>query len=207
MNRNHHNQFTGCEIYTTPRQYIYMDAKTQESQWISDAQKGSREAFGKLIEAHHVGIRAYLLVRIDNPHDAEDLAQDTFITAFKKLNDFDISKPLGPWLRGIAFRLLANYRKKHKPSYIGANEELDGLIHQTIEKRQHLGSEAERLEALKLCMQELNPESQSLIHTRYLKGKSLKELCKTSNRKHSAIAMQLHRIRHALKLCIEGKVA
>lgn len=183
-----------------------MSDNRQESQWIEAAQQGSREAFGRLIEIHHVGIRAYLLVRLDNPHDAEDLAQDTFITAYKRLGDFDISKPLGPWLRGIAFRLLANYRKKHKPSYIGANEELDGLIHQTIEKRQKMGSEAERLEALKLCMQELNPESKTLIQTRYLKGKSLKELCKATNRKHSAIAMQLHRIRHALKLCIEGKV-
>ncbi|MHB8419923.1 MAG: RNA polymerase sigma factor [Myxococcales bacterium] len=43
--------------------------------------------------------------------DAADLAHEVFITAYRALGDFDTSRPVRPWLFGIAVRVTANYRR------------------------------------------------------------------------------------------------
>lgn len=44
--------------------------------------------------------------------DLEDLAHDVFIVVFKRLADYDPSRPLRPWLFGIAFRVVSDYRRR-----------------------------------------------------------------------------------------------
>jgi len=43
--------------------------------------------------------------------DLADMTHDVFVTAFRRLQDFDRSRPISPWLFGIAFRLVSDYRK------------------------------------------------------------------------------------------------
>ncbi len=45
--------------------------------------------------------------------DIEDLTHDVFVVVHRKLADFDPSRPLRPWLFGIAFRVASQYRRKH----------------------------------------------------------------------------------------------
>jgi RNA polymerase sigma-70 factor (ECF subfamily) len=56
----------------------------------------------------------------------EDLCHDVFMTAFDKRSDFDTSRPLRPWLFGIAFRLLLNVRRK--APIVGDDGKLDHLV-------------------------------------------------------------------------------
>ncbi|MDG2256240.1 MAG: sigma-70 family RNA polymerase sigma factor [Opitutaceae bacterium] len=177
----------------------------EERELIEAAQKGDIAAFGNLIRLHHIAIRSYLIVRTNNAHDAEDLAQDTIVIAFKKIGEFDSEKAFRPWLRGIAFKLLANYRKKHRPTYVGGNRELDELVNHTIEEIRKTGGEAEMIEALQSCFKTLGVEARSLISDYYEQGRSVLEISVDLGRKRSAVAMQLHRIRLSLKMCIQGR--
>lgn len=53
------------------------------------------------------------LRRLDVPErDVEDLCQEVFVTAYENLDDYDPSRPIQPWLFGIAFRLASDYREK-----------------------------------------------------------------------------------------------
>ena len=78
------------------------------------AQTGDLDAFSDLVKRYQGNVRACLLVRLHSKHEAEDLAQEAFITAFRKLDEFDEDKSFGPWIRTIAFNLLRNYWRKHK---------------------------------------------------------------------------------------------
>lgn len=178
-----------------------------DSFWIHKAQVGDIEAFGKLVEIYHVKILAYLAVRVNTAHDAEDLAQDTFLHAHRRLVDFDPERPLGPWLYGIAYRLLINSRRKHRPAPIGGSPELDALLTEHIEKRNNSSSEDKVYEALEQCRQRLSESDCILLRDRYALGKSIDEIGSQADRKPGAIAMKLHRLRVALKSCIEGKLA
>jgi RNA polymerase sigma-70 factor (ECF subfamily) len=180
------------------------DEITDETPLIRAAQRGDLAAFGMLVERHHANVRACLAVRMNSVHDAEDLAQEAFLIAFRKLPGIDPTMSLGPWLRGIAMNLLANYRRKFRATPIGANEELQTLIDSRIEPSEH---ESERMSALRECLETLDGPSRALVSARYADGATLDELASQTKRKTSAVSMQLHRLRALLAECIEKRIA
>ncbi|MCA9676653.1 MAG: sigma-70 family RNA polymerase sigma factor [Myxococcales bacterium] len=55
--------------------------------------------------------------------DLEDAAQDVFVTAYRRRADRDADRPVRPWLFGIAFRVVGNYRQKaHRRREIATDE-------------------------------------------------------------------------------------
>ncbi|HVK73280.1 MAG TPA: sigma-70 family RNA polymerase sigma factor [Kofleriaceae bacterium] len=44
--------------------------------------------------------------------DLEDVAQDVFVTVYRLRDERDHSRPVRPWLFGIAYRVVGNYRQK-----------------------------------------------------------------------------------------------
>ena len=180
---------------------------TEESAVVTAARAGDTEAFGELVRRYERNIRACLVIRLKNPHDAEDLAQDTFITAFQKLEDFDTKLPLGPWLRGIAFNLLRNYQKKNRPIAVGAETELAGLIDAKISERYAPLQESNLFSILDDCMEKLDPAARQLLHRRYHDDAAVRDIAAESQRNHSTVTMQLHRLRAALAECIRNQTA
>ncbi|HEY3921084.1 MAG TPA: sigma-70 family RNA polymerase sigma factor, partial [Gaiellaceae bacterium] len=73
----------------------------QERAWVQAAQAGSASAVEALFRLHWPNAyrAAYLVV-----HDAaaaEDIAQEAFLAALRRLDRFDRSRPFGPWLHRI----------------------------------------------------------------------------------------------------------
>jgi RNA polymerase sigma-70 factor (ECF subfamily) len=179
----------------------------EETALIQAAQRGDIGAFSLLVQRHHASVRACLAVRMNQSHEAEDLAQETLLIAFRKLPGIDPTLPLGPWLRGIALNLLANYRRKFRASPIGLNDELQALVDTQIEAVVGAGRESDRMHALRECMNELEGPARQLISERYAEGATLEELAVRLGRKSSAVSMQLHRLRGLLANCIEQRLA
>lgn len=46
------------------------------------------------------------------PADLEDLCHDVFVAAYRALDRYDRARPLRPWLFGIAFRVVSDYRSR-----------------------------------------------------------------------------------------------
>ncbi len=65
--------------------------------------------FATLFEAHHARVLAYALRRTSSSADAEDVAAETFIIAWRKCHQ--IPADALPWLYGVARRILANQRR------------------------------------------------------------------------------------------------
>jgi RNA polymerase sigma-70 factor (ECF subfamily) len=174
---------------------------------IRAAQRGDLEAFSALVRVHHHAVQSFLVVRLPNLHDAEDLAQEVFVTAFRELARFDVERPLAPWLRSIALNLLRNHRRKFRPESIGGNEELQALLEAQIESRVAAGNEAAQLTAMHECLQQLDGPVRQLLLAHYADGETLRELAERSGRGYSAVAMQVHRLRELLAGCVEQRVA
>lgn len=178
-----------------------------EMQLIRAAQRGSLDAFGQLVVRHQHNIRALLAVRLSDMHDAEDLAQETFIIAHGKLAQFDPARPLRPWLRGIGMNLLRNHQRKYRPEPHGHQAELEKLANQAVEETHAQGGEEDLLEAARYCLEKLDQPSRDLLKLRYTDALPLARLCAQVRKKHSAVTMWLHRIRTALRACIERRLA
>lgn len=82
-----------------------------EAELIIRAQAGEATAWHALIRQHQTAVfrLAYLLLR--DVDDAEDVAQETFIRAFRNLARFDTARPLRPWLLEITRNQCYNWQR------------------------------------------------------------------------------------------------
>lgn len=179
-----------------------MDLSQNETDVIRAAQAGSAEAFTVLVQQHQHSVRACLAVRLGDPHEAEDLAQEVFVTAFTRLREFDCERPFGPWLRGIAFNLLRNHARKFRAHAIGGNEELTALLDQRVAMECDAARESVLLSALRDCLEKIEGPSRELLRLRYGEENTVRQLAARFQRGYSALTMQLHRLRELLTRCI-----
>ena len=135
-----------------------------EHDLIIKAKNGDIDALSELVKQYQGNVRACLAVRLTNRHEAEDLAQEVFLVAFRKLNEFDADKPFGPWIRTIAFYLLRNFWRKHKPEPVGGAAELQILIDEEIGLHYSERNESDTLAALKICTKKLDDGLKQILH-------------------------------------------
>ena len=75
----------------------------------------AKSLFQILIRENSDMLVAYLRAGVRDPHAVDDLYQETVLTAWKRMDSYDRDRPIGPWLRGIAGKLmLAYYRKSSR---------------------------------------------------------------------------------------------
>ena len=183
------------------------DTPDESALLFAAVKKGNLGAFEKLVRLHQAGVRAFLAARLARRDEAEDLAQDVFLTAYRKRDEFDPALPLGPWLRGIARNLLLNHLRKFRPQPIGGLDALQGLLDKRLAEQLTGEREPATLAALRECLSELDGPALGLVVSHYLEGETLREIQSRTGRGYSALTMQLHRTRAVLARCIEGKQA
>jgi RNA polymerase sigma-70 factor, ECF subfamily len=88
--------------------------RSNESQLVRDAQRGSEEAIERLFRMHwpRAWRAAYLVVH-DGPA-AEDIAQEAFLSAIRALERFDRRRPFGPWLHRIVVNRAIDFTRARK---------------------------------------------------------------------------------------------
>ncbi|WP_151733063.1 sigma-70 family RNA polymerase sigma factor [Paenibacillus tengchongensis] len=73
---------------------------------------GSREAFGELYEATVEDVYKAVRFFVSAPSDAEDVVQEIYMEVHRSLGRYDRSRPLRPWLMGVAMRQIQSHRRK-----------------------------------------------------------------------------------------------
>ncbi|MBE7503204.1 MAG: sigma-70 family RNA polymerase sigma factor [Verrucomicrobiales bacterium] len=90
---------------------------------------GDQAAFTRLVEQCAERVFQFLFRYTGHVQDAEDLAQETFLKAYRSLPRFDVSRRFLPWLFTIARRTALNHRR-HQRSHA---DETSDLIAETPE--------------------------------------------------------------------------
>jgi len=84
---------------------------------VSLAKQGDKRAFSELVKRYEKKVYALALKIMQNPEDASDILQETFIQVFKKIKDFKEKSRFSTWLYRIAFNeCLMRKRKKQIPT-------------------------------------------------------------------------------------------
>jgi RNA polymerase sigma-70 factor, ECF subfamily len=184
----------------------YADPIT-EAAWVVSAQRGDLEAYAALVRRHRAAVLGYLAVRVANYQDAEDLAQEVFVTAFRKIGSFENGRPFGAWLRGIGLHLLRNHHRKFRAHGVGGAAELQALLDARLDASMEAVDEGDLLAALKECLAAVEGPAKFLLMERYVQGRTVREIARNANRGYSALTMQLHRVRESLRRCVELKMS
>jgi RNA polymerase sigma-70 factor (ECF subfamily) len=83
---------------------------------IASAMGGDRRAFADLVRKHQRRVFGIALHITGNRSDADDVAQDTFVKAYRHLGDFDGRSDFFTWLYRIAVNTALNLLRGHKRS-------------------------------------------------------------------------------------------
>lgn len=75
---------------------------------------GDREAFGELVERYAGQARRVARAVLRNEADADDAAQDAFLSALKNLGRYDAGRPFGPWLMRIVANAATDRRRRQQ---------------------------------------------------------------------------------------------
>jgi len=176
----------------------------EERDLLRRAQQGDRDAFGQLVSLYQARLRAFVARYVSRPDEVFDIVQDGFIDAMEHLDRFDSSKEFGPWLRAICRNRMLNHFRSNKVRQSAAAVLVDQALQETWGAMEdNLEDGAERVAALRKCVDRLEKSQRELIEMRYRREVPLAELARKLGRSAAALSMSLFRLRAALEKCMD----
>ncbi len=167
----------------------------------------ARSVFEILVRENQGMLMTYLRAVIRNPSVIDDLFQETMLVAWQKLEEYDRTRPFGPWLRGIAANLvMAHFRKSKNDIMILQGETLEYLSKQLQHISERPGDTwEEKITALKNCIDALPDNNRQAINLRYLEDNPVQKIAAESETTVETIKKRLQRARAQLLDCLRRK--
>ena len=165
---------------------------------------GDDAAFSILVQKYQKSVHALVWRKVNDFHYAEEITQDTFLQAYKKLSTLKNPNQFAGWLYVIANRLCINWLQRHKP----AMQSLEDTPMEEIEESAYNQYAAEqrdtegakyRQEIAQRLLSKL-PESERTVMTLYYLGEmTAKEISKFLGVSVNTITSRLRRARERLQ--------
>jgi RNA polymerase sigma-70 factor (ECF subfamily) len=178
---------------------------------MSPADPTARELFEILIRENGEGLLASIRANAGNQH-ADDIFQDTVLVAWRRLGDYDRTRPFGPWLRGIARMIALEYAGKRARMRIADPAAMDAIEHDfaAFDHFRGTGAEAamsfrERLAALDECLAKLPAMYANAVQSAYRDSHTLAQIAASCGESEETIKKRLQRARAMLESCLGTK--
>lgn len=178
-----------------------LDALSPIPDVIDRARNGDRAAFAELYDTHVDSVYRYLLYRVREPSDAEDLASEVFTRAFANIHRYKWQgKSFLAWLYTIARNAVTDRRRRDRPTV-----ELDNAygLADAGPTAHDLAVRGENVEALRGAVKHLTGEQQEVLVLRFVENLSSREVANILGKNEGAIrALQfraLGRLRKILR--------
>jgi RNA polymerase sigma-70 factor len=173
----------------------------------SNKKKSVEDLFSILMHANAEMLTAFLHAAVFDAADIDDLFQETMLTAWRRLDDFDQSRPFGPWLRGIASKLVLAYIREHGRKPILVDAEILEILEKQIELIESRKGDTldEKVSELHLCIERLPESFRQIIRSRYFDGIRHEDLSKQLSLSIDAVLKRLQRARFLLRDCLIQK--
>jgi RNA polymerase sigma-70 factor (ECF subfamily) len=177
-----------------------------DAELVSAAQRGDREALGRLLERHQAKVYRFGMRMCRGEEDAKDVLQETLITAVRTLPDFRGASSLSTWLYSIArsFCIKQRRRSKFAPETVeslDAREPSKAALELPDPARgADEALDSHRLEAaLDEAIGALEPKYREVLVLRDVEGLSAAEVAEVLDLSVDAVKSRLHRARVAVR--------
>lgn len=173
---------------------------------IAKVKEGDLSAFNVLIDEYKNMAFTLAMKLMKSREDAEEVTQDAFLKAYKKIHQFEGKSKFSTWLYTIVYHTaLTRLRKKKIPiddSEFNSEENLAAYSESDNEWRRL--QKEERSSYIKLALEQLSREDQVVITLFYLNENSLQEICEVTDWELSNVKVRLHRARKRLLKALEA---
>jgi RNA polymerase sigma-70 factor (ECF subfamily) len=163
--------------------------------------------FEILVRENTDSLTAFLRASVYDEAVVDDLFQETMLIAWRKIADYDHSRPFGAWLRGIAKRLvLAHYRQAARVVTLPGEKVLDYLDQRMAQvDRQRGDTLDEKIATLRECIERLAPLYREPIELHYRQRRTTEWIAGQLSTTKDAIHKRLQRARIQLAECLQRK--
>ncbi len=171
---------------------------------VDKAKTGDRMAYGELVERFQNSVYAMAIARVRDPVEAQELVQEVFVHAMRKLPQLRDARCFAGWLRQILARMAINRATRKGPVFGTEPEFLDGVEgdFRAPDEQMVLAEEKAGLHA---GLKKLKTLDRETLEAFYLRGRSLKQMAREFETPVGTIKRRLHVARARLKDVMEGR--
>jgi RNA polymerase sigma-70 factor (ECF subfamily) len=164
--------------------------------YIDKVVAGETNYFSYIVEKYKDIVYSIALKVLKNREDAEEMAQESFIKAYKSLHTFKGDAKFSTWIYRITYNNCISEVRKRKMSFtsvddVQISEESDEINIEGI-------PEEIRSQVIKSAMEKLQEEEYSLILLYYFKDQSIEDISKVTDLSESNVKVKLFRARKKL---------
>lgn len=176
----------------------------EPSDWelVQKCQSGETGAFQELVSRYHQKVFLVILGLLRNREDALEVAQETFLRAYRKIGGFQGGSSFYTWLYRIGVNLAIDAQRRAKRNPLDFRESMDSAL----ESQDEVGRDPfadvhdrELREGLIKALNDLTPEHKAVIVLRTVEGLSYKEIGEILGCSEGTVMSRLHYARKKMQ--------
>lgn len=178
-----------------------MHTEPTDREIISQVLQGDRQAYANLLQRYQNFVFTIVMRYVKSREDAEEVAQDVFVKAYRSLADFKGTSKFSTWLYTIATTTSITFLRRKKLDVQSLDNELiferaenmeGGINVNTVEQKS-------RVELVNGAIRLLSAEDAQVLTLFYKGEQTLEEIAQICGKEVNAVKVQLHRARTRLK--------
>ncbi len=168
----------------------------QEQIWLDQARDGDKAAFGYLVEAYLRPVYNLTYRMLGDPSEAEDAAQETFLRAYSRLEQYNPNHKFSTWVFSIANHHCIDRLRKRRATFVSID---DNPVLQNLEGDMPLPESSalsmEHSAEVQQLLNRMDPDYRTPLILRYWEEYSYDEIAETMDLSVSAVKSRLFRAR------------
>jgi len=167
-----------------------------DNHYISEVIAGNTASFTALIDRHKDLVFTIAMNITRNREDAEEVAQDTFLKAYQKLNGFRKESSFQTWIYRIAYNEAISKIRKKKVKFMDLEEEITGnFTEEEVEEDVAGLDEQEQKMVITKILDQLPEIDRVLVTLFYLENNPVTGISEITGLGESNVKVRLHRVR------------
>ena len=183
-----------------------MRGNTADQIWVRKALEGSQRAYAELLGRYQRPVFSVIVRMVRDTALAEDLAQDTFLKAFRALDSFDQRRKFSSWLFTIAHNTTIDHLRRKTPQVetLEAADEGEGisllavLADETARTPEDEALQTDLRAVFEQELRRLRPEYAEILVLRFQEGLAYEEIAEVICLPLGTVKTHLYRARRAL---------
>lgn len=183
-----------------------MQNKYSDTELINKVLGGDKAAYADLMKLHQRFVFTLALRFTKNREDAEEIAQDCFVKAYRSLNTFRNTSKFSTWLYSIVYTTAMTFLRKKRLDVQSLDAE--GVLPKVENYVSDLNADEvehkSKMVFVNRAIDQLLPDDAAVITLFYQGEQSLEEIGQALGMEVNTVKVKLHRARHRLKEKIEN---
>ena len=182
-----------------------VDHVKTDAELVTSTLRGSQDAFRELVVRFERPVYSLVLRMVQDPGVAEDLAQEVFFKAYRRLDTYDPQWKFSSWLFKIAHNTTIDHLRRSVPDTVPLETEDEDrgdlssvLADPTAESPEAASERKDLARSLEQAIARLRPEYREAVLMFYAHGASYQEICEVTGLPLGTVKTNLHRARKEL---------